>query len=111
MKVLKKIFKKKSPPILILPKLKIKPKQGKWCDCYEGRLPYPIECQSNKQNPVSSLFESGEITLLHDRTVCVECNRFVEWQSWKRGEWDKVKEAIANCEDLRDMDPPIQEMR
>lgn len=108
MKVLKKIFKRKPKSILALPLIKIKRKKGKWCDCYEGRLPYPIECQSNKASPISYVFESGESTLVYDRSICVDCKRQVEFIPWKSGEWDKVKKAIANCEDLRDMDPPMR---
>jgi hypothetical protein len=123
MKVLKKKFKKKFKKIpggdkleykpkttIVLPRIKIKPKQGKWCDVYEGRLPYPIECQNNKASPISYIFESGEKTLVYDRTCCIKCKRAVEFIPWKNGEWDKIKEAIANKEDLRDMFPPGKEI-
>ncbi len=117
MKILKNRFKnkfKRAPggdklkyePQTVIVLHRIKPKQGKWCDCYEGRLPYPIECQSNKAAPVSYIFESGDKTLVHDRSMCIDCKRFVEFLPWKRGDWNKIKEAIANKEDLRDMDPP-----
>lgn len=112
MKVLKKKFKKIQPkvsPPLILSKLKkIKPKLGKWCEYYEGRLPYPIECSTNKETPVTCYFEDGDKYILRDRSNCATCQRSVEWIPWKKREWDKIKEAIANGEDLTDMDPPFQ---
>jgi hypothetical protein len=108
MKVLKKKFRKTKPitpkPLL---RIKIKPKVGKWCDCYEGRLPFPMECQNNKISPVSCMFKEGKKTMLYDRSMCIDCARQVEWQSWKNREWDKIKIAIAKGEDLRDMNPPM----
>jgi len=94
-----------------LVKLYIKKKLGRWCDCYEDRLPYPIECQGNKTAPKSYLFDSGKKTLMHDRSMCVNCKRQVEFIPWKKGDWNKVKEAILNGEDLRDMDPPFREIK
>lgn len=110
MKVLKKKYRKiiKIPKIKKpLPKIIIKPKLGCWCDYYEGRLPYPIECQTNKSSPKTYLFDAGKKTLLHNRTKCADCIRSVEFIPWKDGHWDKVKEAIINGEDLRDMPSPF----
>ena len=120
MKGLKKRFriKKKIPGgdklrhsiSLILPKLiKIKPKLGRWCSCIEGRLPYPIECTTNKSSPVAGYFKKGKHTVTKNNGECVNCKRFPEWHSWKKGDWNKIKEAIKQGEDLRDMDPPNQE--
>lgn len=115
MKVLKRKIKKRRPggdklkykPIIRV-LTKIKKKQGRWCDCYDGRLPYPVECQSNKSQPITHVFDSGKKTLVYDRTACIDCKRAVEFIPWKRGDWDKVKEAIINGDDLRDMDPPFR---
>ena len=112
MRVLKKKFRKIKAPVTTAPSLiriKIKPKVGRWCDCYEGRLPYPMECQGNKETPIARLFKSGKVTVLHNRTICVTCNRFVDRETWKNREWDKIKDEIAKGEDLRDMSPPGRE--
>lgn len=93
-------------PILFSKLIKIKPKQGRWCEYYEGRLPYPMECQYNKNTPVGMYVRFGEIVHTYDRLKCVDCNRAPQWHSWKKGDWDKIIEAIANLEDLRDMEPP-----
>lgn len=118
MKILKKKFKKRvsgggklKHPVFIMPKLKIKPKQGRWCEYYEGRIPYPIECSSNKDMPISQIFKGREIITIRSTPNCTECQRTVEWQSWKRGDWDKIMNAIKAGEDLTDMDPPNQEER
>ena len=120
MLILKKKFKlkKKFPggdklkckPILTK-LIKIKPKQGRWCEYYEGRLPYPLECSMNKEKPLTQIFKSEEVITLSNRENCVECKRSVEWPSWKKGDWDKIKQAIANGDDLTDMDPPNQEIK
>ena len=133
MKILKKRFrkKKKTPPggdklkhpmqegIVIKPKslfskklVKIKPKQGRWCEYYEGRLPYPMECSHNKSMPLSQIFKGNEVHTISDRSNCVNCKRAPQWHSWKRGDWTKIIKAIVeDKEDLTDMDPPNQEMR
>ena len=109
MKVLKKIYRKKKPIPRALSKIiKIK-KLGCWCSVYEGRLPYPLECQGNKETPIAKLFKAGKVKILYDRSICVNCNRFVDRESWKNREWDKIKEAISNGEDLSDMSPPGRE--
>jgi len=118
MKILKKKFRKivKEKPVLkpilkpILKRIVIKPKLGRWCNFYEGRLPYPIECQSNKSSPISYVFESGVSKLVYDRSDCVNCKRQVEFIPWKKGKWDKIKEAISEGEDLRDMNPTFKEI-
>lgn len=110
MKVLKKKFKKKK--ILqtprILKKIIKEPKIGRWCSYYEGRLPFPIECSHNKTQPVTKIFKDGKSTIIKNTPNCVNCTRNPEFLEWKKGEWDKVKEAIINGEDLRDMDPPMR---
>ncbi len=110
MKVLKKKFRKKEPAEKdklnrpICKKIIMKKKLGRWCNCYEGRLPYPIECQNNKLHPITYIFKDGKKTLLCDRSICLSCERQVEFIPWKGGRWEKIKTAIANSEDLRDMD-------
>ena len=65
MKVLKRKFRKKikkareeeKPPKRKLTKIK-KP-AGRWCEYYSGRLPFPIECSTNKNSPISMLYKDG----------------------------------------------------
>ncbi|MCP4374014.1 MAG: hypothetical protein GY797_38805 [Deltaproteobacteria bacterium] len=120
MKVLKKKFKKllikkKAPSLLKIPqkpiKLKIKPKLGRWCEYYEGRLPYPMECSSNKSMPLSQIFKGKEVTTIRHTPNCVDCERAPQFHAWKKGDWAKIIEAIKRGEDLTDMDPPRQGMR
>jgi len=91
MKILKSKFRKKKTP---KPLFKRKKPPGRWCEYYEGRIPFPIECQWNKEPP-----------LCIDKPNCKHCKRGVEWKDWKMGKWDKIKEAVKNGEDLTDMDP------
>lgn len=102
-------LKYKPTMILKLPTIKIKPKLGRWCEYYEGRIPYPIECNYNKTSPIGVCFNKGEKTITHERKNCPNCKRQVEWRSWKDGKWDKIKYAISQGDDLIDMDPPNQE--
>ena len=128
MKVLKKKFQKirikrpvkvvpggdklKYEPIIILklPKIKIKPKLGRWCEYYDGRIPYPAECSYNKSSPVGVYFKKGEMIVTHKRENCPDCKRSVDWRSWKDGAWEKIKYAISQGEDLTDMNPPNQDI-
>ncbi len=103
MRTLRKKFRKIKKP---LKRIVIKPKLGRWCNCYAGKLPCPTECSYNKEIPITRSFKDGKVTVLHDRTECVSCNRAPAFIPWKRGKWDKIKEAIQQGEDLRDMDPP-----
>jgi len=98
MRKLKAKFKrKKFKKIPInLPKIK---KLGKWCEYYEGVLPYPINCQWNKQIPAC-----------FDKPNCKTCKRDVHFQAWKAGMWDHIKFAIQQGEDLTDMNAPNQEI-
>jgi len=111
-KVLKKKFKKKKRILtkIILPKIIPikKEKIGQWCDVVKGRLPYPIECQGNKTNPISYLFKEGVKSVLRDNTPCATCTRPVEYQSWRNGLWDNIEMAIKRGEDLRDFPSPIR---
>ncbi len=102
-KTKKKVKRKKSSKIKVHLK-PIKTKPGRWCSIYTGRLPYPIECQTNKQTPITYTFKSGKQTLIYDRTACKKCTRQIEFIPWKNGEWNKIKEAIDQGNDLRDMD-------
>lgn len=129
MKVLKKKFQKirikrpvkiapdedtlkyKPTTILKLTKIKIKPKLGRWCEYYKGRIPYPMECQVNRETPTSSYFKNGKEIVTKRTPVCVNCKRSVEWRAWKRGDWDKIIAAISKGEDLKDMDAPIKEIK
>jgi hypothetical protein len=97
MRKLKRKLRKKDKPVRVIRRIKIKPKLGRWCQYYEGRLPYPIECQSNT-----------DPALHQKRPFCRKCKRVVEWEPWKKGVWDKIKEAIKNGEDLQDMEAPKQ---
>jgi len=114
MRVLKKKYrkKKKLPKLIKIPTklkpIKIKPKIGRWCEYYDGHLPYPMECSYNKKMSVSAVFKGVEKTILRNFPNCENCNRAVDYTSWKSGLWDKVKEAIAKGEDLTDMDSPIR---
>ncbi len=121
MRKLKKKFRKKVPGgdklkyepevVLWLPKLKkIKPKQGKWCDYYEGRLPFPIECTNNKRFPEDSYFVDGKKVVTKTMPLCIKCERYPQYHSWKRGDWDEIIELIKQVKDLREMDPPNQEV-
>jgi len=103
--------KLKHIPLKKLKPIKIKPKLGRWCEYYSGRLPYPSECSFNKSMPVSRLFNSGKITIMHDRSNCVKCKRAPQFIPWKHGDWDKIKEAIEKGEDLTDMDPPMDKRK
>lgn len=108
-KVLKKKFRKKKPAERKLTKIIKKEKIGRWCDAYKGRLPYPIECTKNKRDPVLCIFKDGKKIVLSDKSICLECVRQVTYKSWRNGDWDKIKEAIADKEDLRDHPPPGRE--
>lgn len=80
---------------------------GRWCDYYRGRLPYPIECQTNKKFPVSKIYKGDKIIPIYDRSKCITCERYVDFISWKLGKWDRIMDAIDNKEDLRNMPSPI----
>jgi len=97
MRKLKTKFKKKKRK---LEKIIVKKKLGRWCEYYSGRLPYPIECQWNAQIPA-----------VIDRPNCRKCKRSVHFQAWKYGIWEKIKYAIAQGEDLTNMNPPNQEIK
>jgi len=101
MRVLKKKYRKNYKPTI--KPIKIQPKLGRWCEYYEGRLPYPIECSTNKGMPKSQIFKGNKIITIRDTSNCVNCKRSVEWESWKKGSWDRVKKAIAQSEDLTDV--------
>ena len=114
MRRLRKKFKKpgevviKDTPIYRQPRKIVKIKRiGRWCPYYDGRLPSPSECSSNKGMPISRLFKDGKVSILHDRSDCVDCKRAPEFRDWKRGKWDLVKKAISKGEDLTDMPSPI----
>ena len=103
MRDLKKKYRKKLKKIIKLPKIPVKKKLGRWCKYYEGRLPYPIECSTNKNMPLSAIYNKGKESIIRDNSDCPDCTRNVEWPSWKRGSWDKVIAAIAQGEDLTDI--------
>jgi hypothetical protein len=88
--------------------IKIKKKLGRWCEYYEGRLPFPIECSNNKAMPKSYLFKGSEKILVRDTSNCLKCNRNPSFISWKRGDWYRVIESIKKGDDLTDMDPPMR---
>jgi len=98
LKRLKKKFKHLGPK----PKIKIKLKRY-----YEGRLPFPLECSTNKAAPIQHLFKDGKKIIAKETPDCPECKRNPNWYSWKRGDWFKIIEAISKGEDLTDMDAPI----
>ena len=103
----KKYMKNKTVKLRPIVRIKKKPKIGRWCKYYAGRLPYPIECSGNKNMPISRIFKDKKITVLRNRSDCVHCKRSPEFLEWKRGDWDKIKEAISNGENLIDMDHPV----
>ncbi len=126
MKVLKAKFKRKFKKIpggggdklkyepdtvIALSRIPIKKKIGKWCKYYENRLPFPIECSSNKISPKRIIFKGKKQTITKDTPDCSTCERFPQWHSWKRGDWDKIIEAIKEGENLIDFPPPNQEVR
>jgi len=92
-------------PINVKP-IKIKPKLGRWCEYYEGRLPYPAECSSNQNMPLSQIFKGKEVITMRHTPNCPKCKRAPQFHAWKRGDWAKIIEAIKKGEDLSDMDPP-----
>lgn len=94
MRKLKKKYQKDEPTFVFT---KIEKRKGRWCEYYEDRLPYPIECQSNHIVP-----------LCVQRPNCLKCTRSVNWQAWKEGKWDRIKYAISQGEDLTGMEPPNQ---
>lgn len=105
MKKLKLQFKKKRKKEiltklpLLFKKIIIKPKLGKWCQYYEGRIPYPIECQWNKVPP-----------LCIAKPNCRKCNRDVKWDDWKEGKWEVINQNVKKGENLTDMSSPFIEM-
>ena len=112
MKVLKKKFRKiKKITKPILKPIVRKPKVGRWCKYYEGRLPFPTECSMNKDMPITRLFKDGKSIVLRDRSECVKCDRNPHWIHWKNGVWSKVINEINKGEDLSDMPAPIQEIQ
>lgn len=92
-------------------RIPIKPKLGKWCNYYEGRLPFPMECSTNKSMPVSKVYKGKDVIVIRNTPDCPTCKRAPEFYSWKRGDWDKIKKAISKGEDLRDMPVPIEQGR
>ena len=87
MRKLKAKYRKKKKTIIS--------KLGRWCQYYSGRIPFPIECESNCVAPLN-----------YDRPFCQKCKRNVEYIAWKSGGWDKIIIAVKNGEDLTDMDSP-----
>lgn len=109
-KEIKTKIKKKISPLSTLPTLKrIKPKQGKWCSYYEGRLPFPIECASNRDMLEVSYFKDKKKYVLKDFSECKNCKRYPVYSYWKRGDWDHIIKLIKENKDLREMNPPDQE--
>lgn len=106
-KIRKKKPSLKKIQIFTKPKLlKIK-KIGKWCEYFEGRLPYPIECTYNKETPKTYIYEGKTKTLSKNTPNCPTCKRSVEWDDWKNGKWNKVREEIKKGHDLSDQPSPI----
>lgn len=113
----KKIKLKKAPVIdskpklpTIKPKPKLRPikKIGMWCDYYQGRLPFPIECTYNRQSPLEVIFVNGEKKVVKNTPKCPTCTRFITWEDWKLGKWNKVQAEIQKGADLRDQPSPIK---
>jgi len=103
-----KIKRKKKKPETKKPLLKkIKPRLGRWCEYYEGRLPFPIECAYNKETPFWVLYEKGEKTISKNTPNCPKCNRSIEYEDWKLGKWKKVEQEIKKGADLSDQPSPI----
>ena len=115
MKRLKLKFKRKTLPeslveeketpktkvLLGLQKTKIKKKQGRWCEYYEGRVPYPIECGTNRKHPRVCTHPN-----------CLTCERSVSYRPWKNNIWDDVIERVSKGrQDLSDWPSPEDTMR
>jgi hypothetical protein len=105
MKKLKAKFRKKTE----LPKIKKKKRIGRWCQYYEGRLPFPIECSTNKSIPITKIFKGGKSFVLKARPLCKTCKRNPSFISWKEGRWDSIINAIKNGKDLSNMPAPDRE--
>jgi hypothetical protein len=108
---IKKIKKKVLQPIVIKPKIKLKPIKitGFWCEYYPGRLPYPIECSYNKSSPRDVIFIHGKEKVTRYTPKCPKCKRSVKFPDWKAGKWDKVKQEIEKGADLREQPSPIKD--
>jgi hypothetical protein len=113
---LKKIHRKEAltlpaslPKITKKPKLKPIKKIGKWCNCYPGRLPFPIECSNNKSSPYEVIFTNGKKKIVKNFPDCPTCKRDIKWTDWKEGKWDKVKLEIKKGADLRNQPSPCLE--
>lgn len=110
----KKIKLKPKKPKLQKIKIEKKPKLkkitilGKWCDYYQGRLPFPIECSLNKEAPLQYIFKGKEKIKTKETPNCITCERFPKYNDWKSGKWDKVKEEIKKGADLRNQPSPIK---
>jgi len=99
-----KIFKYKGQAIKILPKKeeKARPKivkilpVGRWCEYYENRLPFPVECQFN-----------SDIPLCIEKPNCKKCNRKVLFSDWKEGKWRNIATMIEKGENLSGMENPF----
>jgi len=94
LKIKKPVEKKVTPKLGLL---KIKKKQGRWCEYYEGRLPYSIECSYNKENPV-----------LFKKPNCRNCERYVTWTSKVEGLWKNIITRIEKGEDLINEPSPLE---
>lgn len=64
---------------------------GKWCKYYVGRIPYPIECMTNSRPPACIY-----------RPECPECDRKIDFKSWKKGYWNNIIYAISKGTDFSD---------
>jgi hypothetical protein len=114
-----KIKRKKSNPSLKKIPISTKPIEktklkrivivGRWCEYIEGRLPYPIECSYNKNDPVQYIFKGNKKKKIKNTPNCKTCNRYVKYDDWKLGKWKKVEEEIKKGADLIDQPSPVVE--
>jgi len=80
---------------------KIVKKQGRWCEYYSGRVPYPIECSTNIKHP-----------RVVDHPNCVTCKRKVSYRAWRNNIWDNIFERVSkDRQDLTDWPSPEDIMK
>jgi hypothetical protein len=100
--------KPKLPAIKPKPKLRPIKKIGYWCDYFPGRLPFPIECTYNRQSPLECIFINKVKKIVKNTPKCPSCQRYVTWEDWKKGKWNKTIQEIKKGADLRNQPVPFK---
>ncbi len=87
---------KKAPKVISKPKIVKTIPVGRWCEYYENRIPFPVECQFN-----------SDIPGCQDKPNCKKCERKVIFSDWKAGKWRSIANRVQNGENLSLMENPF----